>query len=160
MPTVVRTVAGVAIGGAALWGIAGVDDTTRNDSGQIVEQGDLGAFVTQVGDCINWDDPSSVTVSVFKGVPCSSPHQWQVIFKSRVSASEYDREAIRDEGEAICGPQYERLVEQLSVEELDEYQNANFRQMLPTKESFDEGDRVVDCMIGSDDEYFNSSLLD
>ena len=32
--------------------------------------------------------------------------------------------------------------------------------MLPTKESFDEGDRVVDCMIGNDDEYFTSSLLD
>jgi hypothetical protein len=160
VPTVVRTVAGVAIGGAALWGIAGVDDTTRNDSGQIVEQGDLGAFVTQVGDCINWEDPSSVTVSVFKGVPCSSPHQWQVIFKGRVSAIVYEKAAISNEGEAICGPQYERLAEQLSAEKLDEYQNSTGRQMLPTKESFDEGDRVVDCMIGSDDEYFTSSLLD
>lgn len=160
MPTVVRTVAGVAIGGAALWGIAGVDDTTRNDSGQIVEQGDLGAFVTQVGDCINWEDPSSVTVSVFKGVPCSSPHQWQVIFKGRVSATVYEKAAISNEGEAICGPQYERLAEQLSAEKLDEYQNSTGRQMLPTKESFDEGDRVVDCMIGNDDEYFTSSLLD
>lgn len=160
MPTIIRTVAGLAIGGAALWGVAGIDDTTRDDTGQIVEEGDLGVFVTQVGDCLNFEDPAATLVSMTKGVPCSTQHHWQVIFKAKVSVDEYDEVEIENEVDYLCENALEDLVEGLSDEKLDEYQNATTFQLLPSRESFAEGDRTVDCLIGSDKEYYFSSLFD
>jgi hypothetical protein len=46
-------VGGLGLGVAVWAGVAGVDNTTRDEAGQITVQGELGAFVTQLGDCIN-----------------------------------------------------------------------------------------------------------
>lgn len=161
MPSLIkRTIAGAALGGAAIWGIGGVDDTTRNDSGQIIESGDLGVFVTQVGDCFNLEDPTVTAITVTQGVPCSSPHNWQVIYKGDLAISEYDKTEIDNQANRICDAAVERLLNNLSFEKLQEYERAKLNVMTPTSESFENGDEAVDCLVGSDEEYFTTSLLD
>ena len=54
------------------------DETTRNESGQVQEGGDVGVFRLQVGDCLNEDivtEQSSIPV-----VPCDEPHDSQRCF--------------------------------------------------------------------------------
>lgn len=161
MPSIVtRTIAGAAIGGAAIWGIAGVDDTTRDESGVIVEEGDLGVFVTQVGDCFNPQDGAATSLSVTTGVPCSDPHHWQVIFKGSLAASEFNEVAISNEATLICRNAVDALAAKLTREKALLFQNAGTATLEPTKESFEQGDRAVDCLVGSDTELYSSSLLD
>ena len=40
-----------AVVGLGVWGVAGEDHSTRDESGSIVASGDVGAFVTKLGDC-------------------------------------------------------------------------------------------------------------
>ena len=160
-PFIGRAAAGITIGGAAIWGISGIDNTVRDDSGAIVEAGDLGAFVTQVGDCLNFDEPvQDSLVSVTDGVPCSSPHGWQVIYKGQITLNSFDEPAIEDQAQVICDTNVQNVIQQLSTEKLEEYANAGITWLQPTIESFAEGDRTVDCLVGSDSELYTSSLLD
>ena len=161
MPSIVtRTIAGAALGGAAIWGIAGVDDTTRDESGSIVEQGDLGVFVTQVGDCFNPQDGATTSFSVTTGVPCTDPHHWQVVFKGTLSATEFEEVALSNEATLVCKNAVDELAARLTREEALLYQNAYTANLQPTKESFEEGDRAVDCLVGSDTELYSTNLLD
>ena len=60
----IKKIAAAATAGTIAWaGISGIDNTTRDEVGQIVQSGDLGAFVTKVGDCIN-DLPQDQNVTV------------------------------------------------------------------------------------------------
>ena len=155
-----RTIAGGVVGGAAIWGVAGIDDTSRNEYGEIVESGDLGVFVTQVGDCLNAEDPNSTEWSVTNGVPCSEPHHWQVIFKGTVTTNEYDEAIVANEASLVCKYAVEGLAAQLSDEKSLVYENATSIDLQPTKESFEQGDRALDCLVGSQTELYTTSLLD
>jgi hypothetical protein len=161
MPSIITlTIAGAALGGVAIWGIAGVDDTTRDEAGVIVEAGDLGAFVTQVGDCFNPQDGATTLLSVTTGVPCSDPHHWQVIFKGSVTAAEFSKADISNEAKVICDNAVDALATKLTREKALLYQSAGVATLEPTMESFEQGDRAVDCLVGSDSELYSSSLFD
>jgi hypothetical protein len=161
MPSIIRrTIAGATVGGAAIWGLAGIDDTTRNEEGEIIESGDLGVFVTQLGDCLNADDPSATEWSTTKGVPCSSPHHWQVIFKGAVASTSYDETTISNEAYLICKYAIDGLAARLSYEKASIYENATSIELFPTQESFEQEDRAVDCLVGSKTEMYTTSLLD
>jgi hypothetical protein len=70
------TAAGLGLVGAGYTGLAGQDDTTRNDTGAIVESGELGAFRIRVGDCL--DSALGDEVESVEGIPCSNPHGFEV----------------------------------------------------------------------------------
>jgi hypothetical protein len=40
------------------------------------------------------------------------------------------------------------------------YENATSLDLQPTKESFEQGDRAVDCIVGNKSEFYTTSLLD
>ncbi len=155
-----RSIATAALGGAAVWGISGVDQTTRDDSGQIVEAGDLGIFVTQVGDCFNVTDPNSTLLDVTQGVPCSEPHNWQVFYKGDLALSVYDQEEIRAQSNRICEAALERLLNQIDYEDYVNYQDAIVQTVTPTVKSFANGDEMVDCIVGNSRSTYTTSLLD
>ena len=155
-------VGGLGLGVAAWAGIAGVDSTTRDDAGQITVQGELGAFVTQLGDCIN-DLPDGTKVSTVTGVPCDQPHHWQVIHKDEITLDEYSESGVESETERLCNSALERIFDSFDEADLDrfmQFENAYENYFLPTAESWVEGDRTVDCLIGSADETYTESFLD
>ena len=156
-------VGGLGLGVAAWAGIAGVDSTTRDDAGQITVQGELGVFVTQLGDCVNdVPDGTAVEVSTLTGVPCDQPHHWQLIHKGEITLEEYSRSAVKTEARLLCNSAIEELITSFvsaNDEEIYEYENAGAFTISPTSESWVEGDRTVDCLIGSDEETYTESFL-
>jgi len=153
---------GLGLGVAAWAGIAGVDSTTRDDAGQITVQGELGAFVTQLGDCIN-DLPDGTEVFTVTGVPCDQPHHWQLIHKDEIALDEFSRSGVEDATELVCDAATEELVTSFvnaNNDEINDYENAEKYSLFPSEESWAEGDRTVDCLIGSFTEQYTGSLLD
>jgi hypothetical protein len=157
---------GLGLGVFAWAGIAGVDSTTRDDAGQITVQGELGAFVTKIGDCIN-DLPNSkgeekIGFSTVTGVPCDEPHHWQVIHKGEISLGEFSDEGVSREAGILCESALEKIFDSFDESDLDRltrFENAYDTSFLPSPESWAEGDRTVDCLVGSDDETYTESFL-
>ena len=157
---------GLGLGVAAWAGIAGVDSTTRDEAGQITVQGELGAFVTKLGDCIN-DVPQGsseelLKVSTVTGVPCDQPHNWQVIHKGEITLGEFSESEVERKSKILCDAALERIID--SFDESDYERVAPFEDsytnfFLPTAESWVEGDRTVDCIIGSNEETYTDSFL-
>ena len=162
-----RLVAGGLGLGVAVWaGVAGVDNTTRDEAGQITVQGELGAFVTKIGDCIN-DLPNSkgeekIGFSTVTGVPCDQPHHWQVIHKGEITLDEFSESGVLRETQILCDAALERIFDSFEESDLDritDFENAYSNYLFPVAESWAEGDRTVDCMLGSDDETYTTSFL-
>ena len=156
-----RLVAGGAVlaTGAAIWGVAGQDNTKRDSTGQIVQSGQLGAFVTKIGDCFAGSEAGSTTVSTVDGVPCSNPHHWQVYFKTTTSQATYDMTAVHKDADQQCSNYLQTLVNGLTTEKINEYSNADFKTLEPTSASWDKGDRGIDCLIGSNSSTFSDSFI-
>jgi hypothetical protein len=147
-----------AVVGLGVWGVAGEDHSTRDDTGSIVASGDVGAFVTKLGDCFE-SLPDESTISTIPGVPCNTAHHWQVFHKEDTSLTSYDKAALDADVEAICSAALEDLVYGLSDAKYQEYQESNSFYLFPTPESWDKGDRTIDCLQGSDTISYYSSLL-
>jgi len=157
---------GVGLGIAAWAGIAGVDNTTRDDAGQITVQGELGAFVTQVGDCIN-DVPQGAAEELFEvssvtGVPCDQPHHWQVIHKGEITLPEFSQSEAESKSKALCDAALDKIIDSFDesdIERVAPFADAYTNFFLPTAESWIQGDRTVDCIIGSNDNTYTESFL-
>ena len=155
-------VGGLGLGVAAWAGIAGVDSTTRDDAGQITVQGELGVFVTQLGDCIN-DMPDATTISTVTGVPCDQPHHWQLIHKGEITLEEFSESGVMREAEILCDSALDGIFDSFDESDIDrvaQFENSYDNYFFPSSESWVEGDRTVDCLIGSDEETYTGSLLD
>ena len=156
-----RRIAGIAaVGGVAVFGIGSIDNTTRNEQGAIVESGELGAFVTQVGDCFFELPQNEQGVSTVPGVPCAEAHHWQVVHKEKISLAEYNQTSITALAEQLCDNAIQVLAASLSYDKQLEYENAKTTGMQPTEGSWAKEDRMVDCLVGSDSELYFSSILD
>jgi hypothetical protein len=155
-----KKIAGVAaLGGVAVFGIGSIDNTTRNEQGAIVEAGELGAFVTQVGDCFFELPQGGEGVSTVPGVPCTEAHHWQVVHKEEIFLSEYSQAEVEALADQVCSNALEEIVMGLSDEKYLEYQNARSSMLHPTEESWMKDDRTVDCLVGDySDTYFSSML--
>ncbi|MEI6649341.1 MAG: septum formation family protein [Actinomycetes bacterium] len=155
---------GLAIAaGAAIWGVAGQDHTIRSPTGAIVKSGQLGAFVTKLGDCFaslpSTDSSGLGSVSTVEGIPCTSPHHWQVIFKGALNLGTYDLSQIKLESEDICKSDLNKLANTLQSSMVTEYQSAQTNILFPTSDSWSNGDRSVDCILGSETQTFSDSLI-
>lgn len=158
----IKKIAAAATAGTIAWaGISAVDNTTRDDSGAIVQSGDLGAFVTKVGDCLNGlPTGNQSTIDVLKGVPCSEAHHWQVVHKENISLANFDQAAVDNEAKNVCDNALNSLVNSLSDSKFNEYKSAVSTTLQPTSESWAHEDRVVDCLLGSDTQTFFTSIFD
>jgi hypothetical protein len=156
-----KKIAGVAaIGGVAVFGIGSIDNTTRNDQGAIIESGELGAFVTQVGDCFFELPQNAQGVSTVPGVPCAAAHHWQVVHKENISLAEFSQANVSTLAEQVCDNALEVLASTLSYDKQLEYQNAKTTGLQPTEGSWAKEDRMIDCLVGSDTEIYYSSILE
>lgn len=96
------------------------DETTRNETGQIVEAGEVGVNALKLGDCFNNNpvDPEADVVDVLtvQAVPCSEPHDNEVYYLGALPETAYPGEDLVDElvldqcltvFEAFAGVSYE-----------------------------------------------------
>ena len=148
-----------AVVGLGVWGVAGEDHSTRDDSGAIVASGDVGAFVTKLGDCFE-SVPDEKTVSVVPGVPCTDAHHWQVYDKVDSTLDSYDKALLDDEVDSVCSDSLSSIAESISYAKYETYKDSQWSALFPTSESWDKGDRAIDCLLGSDTVTYYESILD
>jgi hypothetical protein len=138
----------------------------RNSEGEIATQGELDAFETRVGDCFaelpsEFSSEEAVEFDTLNAIPCSEAHRWQVVHKGYISSlSEYSESAIQEQSSKICEEAYKSLFLSMSDFKYEEYKNAQSISFFPTPKSWDNGDKTVDCLIGSDTSLFYTSILD
>lgn len=147
-----------AVVGISAWGIAGEDNSTRDDTGSIVAAGEVGAFVTRVGDCYESLSNES-TVTTVPGVPCTTAHHWQVFHKEDSTLTEYDEDLLDKEMVAVCNSALENLVYGMSDETYETFRSSETTYFFPTSESWVQGDRTIDCLQGSDTVTYFESIL-
>lgn len=140
---IIGGVAGLGLVGASYLGVAGQDDTVRDEDGTVIEAGEVGAFRIQLGDCLadNVDgDFESVTA-----VPCAEPHTSEVFhaFNLQLGDDFPGLTAIQEAADAGCFPAFEPFVG--AAYETSVY---FFGAVTPTEASWNGvDDREVLCLI-------------
>ena len=108
-----------------------------------------------VGDCITWDqtgtDTGSETIGLNSGrttstVDCATPHLMQVA--GRITAPGNSMESAMPQLDAAIQTQCPPLVEALLGRPLDPTGRFNLQTIIPTTESWAQGDRDVWCGVG------------
>jgi len=135
----------------------------RDSGGEISKSGDLNVNQTRIGDCfIDFPDVTlEVTnISSVKAVPCTEPHSWQVFHKSSLLPGEYSDVAVIDASNEVCGSAIDALFTSLNDLQYNEYRSADINIIQPTEKSWANGNRAVDCLIGSNTQTYYSSVLD
>ena len=136
--------AAVGIGVAAVAGTGAFDDnTTRDESGAIVEAGGLGAFAMQVGDCFDDPEGAEELVTSVAAMPCTELHDNEVYAIYDTSFTTWPgQEAMYDESWRGC---HSRFAAYVGAEW--EYSTLDLAVMTPSDGSWQEGDREVVCFL-------------
>lgn len=139
---IITGVVGVGIISAGAWAL---DETKRDDSGAIVESGDLGVFNFVVGDCLT-GMPEGSSIDKATGTPCDQPHEFEVYAETYLSNdSETVPTDIETQADEFCLENFEPFVGL-------PYQDSalGFMTLVPTAESWEQGDKELTCLIGAD----------
>jgi hypothetical protein len=143
---IIGGVAGLGLVGASYLGVAGQDDTVRDEAGNVLEAGEVGAFRIQLGDCLADDiegDFESVTA-----VPCAQPHTGEVFhaFNLQLGDEFPGLAAVQNAADAGCYRAFEPFVG-IDYESSVYY----FGAITPTESSWDGvDDREVLCVIAGE----------
>ena len=139
-----RVIGALAGGGVAIFaGANAVDDnTTRNESGEIVEGGGLGVLAVNVGDCMQL--PDAETVQSVEGVPCGEPHDAQVYAEFDLPDGPFPGDpAVDEQGSRGCYDRWQAAIG--TVYEDDTLLDFTF--FTPLEEGWRAGDHEVMCAV-------------
>jgi hypothetical protein len=140
-----RKIIGAIVGGgiAVFAGTNAMDDnTTRDEAGTITEAGGLGAFVIEVGDCVQV--PEETMVASVEGVPCNQPHDAQAFAEHQLLGDEYPGDsAIENDAYEGCVDRWRSSIG--TVWEDDK--TYDLFTLTPTQESWEQDDRAVTCFV-------------
>lgn len=141
--------AGLGLVGLGYGGLSGEDNTTRNDAGEIVDAGGVGAFRIRVGDCFQDPDFENDGFESVEAVPCSVPHANEAYAAFNLDGDTFPGDTrigeLADEG---CYQRFEPFVGMA-------YQDStlSFWVMFPSEGSWEElNDREVVCAVYNTDE--------
>ena len=121
-----------------------LDTTTRDDSGEIVEGGEIGVFAVQEGDCISWPTDSE-SVAAFDGVSCDEPHDGEIYELFDITGFDDfpGDDLVSEQADQGCFDAFEPFVGIAFVES-----EFFFTRFVPTQETWDDlDDREVICII-------------
>ena len=113
---------------------------------------EIGTFQTKLGDCFS-TLPTAQGSSTIESVACTSEHHWQVVFQGDLSASSYNEVKVQDEANQMCNDKVVAIMKGLSSKSTAIFANASFTGMPATAAAFNQGERSVDCFLGS---YFET----
>lgn len=123
------------------------NDADRDESGIIVEGGQVDVFTARVGDCFN--DPQEIEdegteVTNLAGLPCSEPHDNEIYAAFDVSLETYPGgESMNDIADIGCSDRFESFVGKPYSESI-----LDIVWFVPTADSWSLGnDREVQCAV-------------
>jgi hypothetical protein len=141
-----------------------VDETERDEEGEVVEGGDVGVFTMQLGDCVMLPEDdvtttdSTATVDMiesFEAVPCDEPHTGEVVLVDDGFYGDLDAFPGDDEAFEAATP--------ACIDALDDYTGTVYEDspfdifsLVPTEESWDVmDDRALICIGYTLDDSFS-----
>ena len=136
----------------------------RDETGQITKSGNVSAFDMKVGDCFKSlpsDLNESTSFSDVEAVPCNEGHHWQNYYEGTIDLVEFDEDAVAIASDELCNEAAKKLIYEMSSIKYDAFHDAKLSFIYPTFKSWtSKGDRSVSCVIGSDVDFYYSSVLD
>lgn len=140
----VLTVAGALLlsGCSVLGEVLGGDEPVRDgESQEITEGGDLDVFTLKLGDC--FDDVDGTQVTEIPVIPCAEPHDNEVYHEYTLPDGEFPGdESVNASATEQCEAEFAEFVGMAYADSA-----LDFGYFVPTSGSWDEGDRVVQCMV-------------
>ena len=123
-------------------------DAKRDESGAVVEAGDVAADQIRVGDCLafpaGFDPAETFEFEQIEAVPCSEPHWAEVYAEYTMSGSSYPGVvAIEDFVFEHCRPSYHTFTGVVYEDEA----TMDITWFEPTSQSWSQGDRTVQCAV-------------
>jgi hypothetical protein len=158
--TLTRVMAGV--GALALaWSLGACSlfqkgDADRDAEGNVTQAGEVDVFTLKVGDCIDMASFGSAedTVGSLGVVPCGDPHDAEIISEITVTGlDEYDSYAVTQQADDGC---YDAMDEIVGG---DDWAGLTYTSLFPTKESWAQGDRIIDCIAVADEPTLTASVV-
>lgn len=67
----------------------GLVSSGRDETGAILQTGDLTVAELRVGDCFDLKDPTAELIGQVEAKPCAQPHQYEVFFRGDLPDGEY-----------------------------------------------------------------------
>jgi len=135
----------IAVIGLGIAFFTSLDDASRDNSGEIVEAGDLDVMTIQEGDCFDDPDATDVVFSL-DAIPCTQPHDNEVFAVASIVGvwDDYPGQS------AVDGYAYE----QCSGGLFDDFVGTAYFDstldvftLTPTPESWAQGDREIVCAL-------------
>ncbi|WP_050760861.1 septum formation family protein [Aeromicrobium marinum] len=140
--------------GIGLSACSSAEETTRDESGAIAEANEnASVFEMEIGDC--YDVPSETeAVETLPAIPCGDPHDLEVYHEIVLDDGDYPGEAaVTAQGDEACIGEFATFVG------LDfESSRLDYLSFYPTAESWEQGDRVVSCLVGDQTTKTTGSL--
>ena len=133
----------VVLAGCSLLSIPVSPDVTRDEEGQITQEGMVDIFALKVGDCLP-DDSIDGEISDTPVVPCSEPHFYEIFHEFTLPEGDFPGDDALDEAFfAECVPAFNDFVGAL-WEDSELWASA----INPTAQGWEEiDDRLVQCVI-------------
>jgi hypothetical protein len=137
--SVITGVVGVGIISAGAWAL---DNTKRDESGTIVQAGELGVFNFKVGDCIT-GMPAGSSIDKATGTPCKGSHEQEVYAETYLAdESETAPADLKSQADQFCLSMFEQFVG-LSYDE----SALEIVTIYPTPDSWKAGDKEFTCLV-------------
>lgn len=136
--------AGLGLVGLGYGGLAGEDNTTRDEAGQVVDGGEVGAFRIRIGDCFQDPDTTTDEFESVEAVPCTERHDNEAYAAFNLNGDTFPGvSAIQEQADQGC---YDRFSSFVGVA-YDESE-LDFWSMYPSEGSWDQlDDREVVCAV-------------
>ena len=136
----VRVALGLLIfGGFSAW--SAISSADRDDSGVIVEEGDVAANELAVGDCLF--DPGEDVFEEVRGVACDEPHDFEIFSLATISGTSYPTDlAFDDAAFQHCLPAFEAYTG-------ENYDASDYwiGYFVPDERAWSDGDRIMQCYL-------------
>jgi hypothetical protein len=127
------------------------EEPDRDASGEVTAASDADIFAVALGDCLDMSAmrPEAEEFTSLPIVPCSKPHTGEVYAELTLSDDDYPDEfpgakAIASVADEFCLEEFEPFVGATYEDSVLDYW-----QFWPTKLSWAEGDRVLQCVVES-----------
>jgi hypothetical protein len=121
----------------------------RGDEGQITGAGDLSVQELRVGDCFDFTD-DSLEVTTVRAIPCDEPHVNEMYAVVAYPAGEEPSDLDEPYSEWELDQCYDGFQAYVGVD-VDSSMWL-FSTLTPTPESWDAGDRTIQCFLHNDSE--------
>ncbi len=146
------------LGAALMLVVAGCssDDAKRYEAtGEITEAAEADVFSIAVGDCLDMSGQSDAEseIGALPTVPCSDPHDSEVYAEMTFSQVDYPADELTTSLDEFCYNEFSPFVGMAYEESV-----LLVTTLYPTPTSWDEGDRVGQCIVMHPDELVTSTL--